>query len=73
MNTNEIIKLYKEKEGLKLGYEKYKRRYKSVNKILQTKLYYKIDGLKVQKRQFLFRLQQLGISEEEKKRPYRHV
>lgn len=66
MNTNEIIKLCREKEGLKLGYEKYKRKYKAMNNILQNKLYYKILGLKVQEGQLLHRLSYLHSEEERK-------
>jgi hypothetical protein len=58
MNNNDILKLCKEKEGLKVGYEKYKRKYKSIRNILHRKLYFKIDGLKIQRNHFMFRLKE---------------
>lgn len=45
MNSREIVTLMKEKEGLKLGYFKYKRKYKALNRILVNDLASKIHGL----------------------------
>lgn len=64
MNNNDIIKLCKEKEGLKVGYEKYKRKYKAIRNILHRKLYFKIDGLKIQRNHFMMRLKDSTNTEE---------
>ena len=65
MDNDAIIKLCKEKEGLKLGYEKYKHKYKKLRNIVRDKLSYKIDGLKTQERQFLFRLKNTQSEQEQ--------
>lgn len=49
MNDNDTIKLHKAIEGLKVGYTKYKQKYKAISNILHEKLYFKIDGLKLRK------------------------
>ena len=46
MNTNELISIMKEKENLKLQYFNYKRKYKSLNRVLRGKLYLRITYLK---------------------------
>ncbi len=49
MNDNDAIKLHKAIKGLKVGYTKYKRKYKAISNILHEKLYFKINGLKLRK------------------------
>lgn len=48
MKSEEIIRICKENAGLRVGYEKYKRRYQSINSILRRELSGKIEALSVQ-------------------------
>ena len=57
MNANETIRILKENAGLKLGYENYKRKYRAINRILQRKLWLKIEGFKTQYVHLATRLQ----------------
>lgn len=57
MNANEITRILKENVGLKLGYENYKRKYRAINRILQRKLWFKIEGFKTQYVHLAVRLQ----------------
>ena len=65
MNNNEVIRLVKENAGLKVGYEKYKRKYKLIRNILTKHLRMKIDGMRVQHNIFVSRLR-YSVSEQEK-------
>ena len=65
MNTNEIIALMKEKEGLKLKYHNYKRKYHAINRVLH-RLYYKIVGLKEEYVVIAQRILREDISKEDK-------
>lgn len=48
ITERELLDLMKEKEGLKVGYNKYKRKYKAISNFVHRDLYFKIEGLKVQ-------------------------
>ena len=64
MNTNEIIRIIKENAGLKLGYENYKRKYRTINRILQNKLWFKIEGFKTTYVHLAVRLQHVESESE---------
>lgn len=48
MSNEEILALVKENAGLKLGYTKYKRKYKAISRVPHRKAWLRIEGLKVQ-------------------------
>ena len=55
-NEQEIVKLLKERAGLKMHCAEYKRKYKALNRILRGELFLKIEGLKTQQSMVMNRL-----------------
>lgn len=48
MTEQETAALLKERAGLKLHCAEYKRKYKSLSRILHREIWFRIDGIKVQ-------------------------
>lgn len=54
----------KEYMGLKIGYRKFKSKYKALDRILHSRLNTRIDGLKITRNQFLRRLNTTATEQE---------